>query len=329
MPFSVNEGSPTANITVTRTGAAAGATARVNYSTGDGAAQQRADYIISNGTLDFAAGETSKTFTISLIDDVYVEGAESLNLNLSNPNGAAAGGQTTATLIIQDNDTVAPTTNPSDGAQFFVRQQYLEFLAREPDAPGMAYWVGQITACGADVACQRNRRRDVSAAFFVESEFQESGGYVYRLGKASFGQLPGYNDFMPDRARVVGGATLEAGKQVFAEEFVTRAAFTNRYPASQTGAQFIDALLTTVLRNSSVNLSHLRPALLDDFSLNSSRARVLRLVADSPEFRAAEYNRGFVLMQYFGYLRRDIDQAGYDFWLNALGPSGGNYQGMV
>ena len=327
--FSANEGTPTATITVTRIGAAAGTTARVNYSTADGTATQRTDYIITNGMLDFMAGETSKTFTISLIDDVYIEGNETLNLNLSNPSGAAAGGQVTALLTIQDNDTATPTANPSDGAQFFVRQQYLEFLAREPDAAGTTYWTGQITACGADVACQRSRRRDVSAAFFVESEFQESGGYVYRLHKAAFGQLPTFADFMPDRARVVGGTTLEAGKELFANEFARRTTFTNRYPATQTGTQFIDALLATVLQGSAVNLSGLRPTLLNDFNANGSRARVLRLVADSAELRAAEYNRGFVLMQYYGYLRREIDQAGYDFWFNALGPLGGNFEGMV
>ena len=327
--FTANEGSPTATVTVTRAGAAAGATARVNFTTSDGTAQQRADYILSSGALDFAAGETSKTFIVSLIDDVYVEGNETLNLNLSNPVGTAAGGQTTATLTIQDNDTAAPTANPSDTAPFFVRQQYLDFLAREPDVAGTTYWTGQITACGADVACQRSRRRDVSAAFFVESEFQESGGYVYRLYKAAFGQLPAYVDFMPDRARVVGSATLEAGQQAFVEEFVTRTIFTNRYPATQTGAQFIDALLATVLQGSAVNLSALRQTLINDFNANASRARVLRLVSDSAEFRNAEYNRGFVLMQYFGYLRREIDQAGYDFWLNSLGGRGGNYEGMV
>jgi hypothetical protein len=32
-------------------------------------------------------------------------------------------------------------------------------------------------------------------------------------------------------------------------------------------------------------------------------------------FIDAEYNRSFVLMEYFGYLRRDPDRGGFDFWL--------------
>ncbi|HYN23629.1 MAG TPA: DUF4214 domain-containing protein [Pyrinomonadaceae bacterium] len=44
----------------------------------------------------------------------------------------------------------------------------------------------------------------------------------------------------------------------------------------------------------------------------------MRLVADSPAFAQAQYNAAFVLMQYFGYLRRDADLAGYDFWLKVL-----------
>ena len=47
-------------------------------------------------------------------------------------------------------------------------------------------------------------------------------------------------------------------------------------------------------------------------------------------FAAAVYNQAFVLTEYFGYLRRDPDPAGYDFWLNVLNNrEPGNYRGMV
>jgi hypothetical protein len=325
---SFNEGATLATVMITRQGGIEGTTAGILVSTTDGTARERTDYTSSSGRITLGPNET-KAVSISLVDDVYVEGNETFTVQIGQPNGVLIGNSFATTVTIVDNDTTAPTANPSDGAQFFVRQHYLDFLGREPDAAGMTYWTGQIAACGADVVCQRSRRRDVSAAFFVESEFQESGGYVYRLYKAAYGVLPNYQNFTFDRPRILGGASLEQGRQAFAEEFVTREAFTNRYPASQTGTQFIDALLTSVLQSSFIDLSGLRQTLIDDFNANASRARILRLVADSSEFRAAEYNRGFVLMQYFGYLRREIDINGYVFWLNALGARGGNFQGMV
>jgi len=61
-----------------------------------------------------------------------------------------------------------------------------------------------------------------------------------------------------------------------------------------------------------------------------TRAQVLLDVIEIAEFKTREYNRSFVLMQYFGYLRRDPDQGGYDFWLNILNNrEPNNYRSMV
>ena len=109
----------------------------VDYATADLTATQRADYTIASGTLRFAAGGTSKTFTVLVTDDVYLEGDETLALTLGNQTGGATlGGQSTATLTIQDDDTSQPSTNSIDGAQPFVRQHYSDFLSREPDTGG-------------------------------------------------------------------------------------------------------------------------------------------------------------------------------------------------
>ncbi|HEY6120264.1 MAG TPA: carboxypeptidase regulatory-like domain-containing protein, partial [Pyrinomonadaceae bacterium] len=64
------------------------------------------------------------------------------------------------------------TTNAIDSTEYFIRQQYLDFLNREPDQGGLTYWSDQINLCGPDRDCLRARRVDVSAAFFVEQEFQ-------------------------------------------------------------------------------------------------------------------------------------------------------------
>ena len=53
--------------------------------------------------------------------------------------------------------------------------------------------------------------------------------------------------------------------------------------------------------------------------------RSLRKVADSNSVVQAEFNPAFVLMEYFGYLRRDPDTGGYNFWLAKLEQFNGNY----
>jgi len=170
----------------------------------------------------------------------------------------------------------------------------------------------------------------VSAAYFIELEFQDTGSYVYRLYKASYGQRATYVQFMPDRSRVVAGTNLEAGKQAFVEAFVQRPEFQAKYPISLNGTQFIDALLQTVMAGSGVDLSSLRSTLINDFNANQSRARILRIVADDATFKQAEYNKAFVIMQYFGYLRRDPEEDGYLYWLDVLNNRvPGNFRGMV
>jgi hypothetical protein len=212
-----------------------------------------------------------------------------------------------------------------------VRWHYLDFLNREPDAGGWDYWASQILSCAAgDAACIRAKRIDVSAAFFIELEFQETGNFVYRFYKSSLGRMPNAAEFMADRPLIVAGPDLETNKQAFANSWVQRSEFVQRYPASQGGAAFIDALLQTVQQNSGVNLTAMRPALITEWNTNGSRARIVRMVADSSVFAQAEYNSSFVLMQYFGYLRRDPDPGGFGFWLNVLNnQTPNNYRGMV
>src|SRR5262249_57277062 len=77
--------------------------------------------------------------------------------------------------------------NPVDVAEYFVRQHYLDFLNREPDEAGLEYWIDRINQCESDQNCIRARRVDVSNAFFYEQEFQQTGAYVYRLYRISYG----------------------------------------------------------------------------------------------------------------------------------------------
>ena len=327
--YSVAEGTEIASINVTRTGAAAGA-ATVDYATSDGTAAQRTDYTMASGTLSFAARETSKNVNVMIADNAYVDGNRTINLTLSNPTGAVMANPNVAVLTITDNDTSAPATNPIDEAQFFVRQHYHDFLDRVPDQGGLAYWSEQITQCGTDANCINARRIGVSAAYFVESEFQNTGSYIYCLYKASYAQRPTYAQFMTDRSRVIDGLNPVVSKLAFAELWVQRKEFIAKYPLGLSGTQFIDLMLQTAHDSSGVDLSELRATLINDFIPYGSRARIAYLVAENQTFRQAEYNKAFVLMEYFGYLRRDPDESGYHFWLDILNnrvPN--NYRSMV
>jgi CubicO group peptidase (beta-lactamase class C family) len=235
-----------------------------------------------------------------------------------------------ANLFVQMlDDPEAFKANPIDAERFFVRQHYLDFLGREPDQGGLDYWSGKIAQCANDAACIHSQRIGVSAAFFIEQEFQETGNFLYRLYKSSLGRRPTFNEFMPDRSQLRGGSQLEVSKQVFADQWVQRAEFAQKYPAGQSGAEFIDALIQTVFQNAGVDISSQRAALVGDYESNGSRARIVRMVADNPAFQQAEYNRAFVLMQYFGYLRRNPDANGYQFWQDVLNRAPESYRGMV
>ncbi|HSE24694.1 MAG TPA: PQQ-dependent sugar dehydrogenase, partial [Pyrinomonadaceae bacterium] len=172
--YVVNEGERNISVIVTRIGSSA-SPATVNFATSDSAgpicssinghASSRCDYDGKLGVLSFAAGETSKTISIPIIDDVYAEGAETFQITLSNPNGASLGAPATATLTINDNDETTGV-NPIDTPSFFVRQHYIDFLNREPDQGGLTFWTNEITGCGVDPQCIEVKRINVSAAFF-------------------------------------------------------------------------------------------------------------------------------------------------------------------
>jgi hypothetical protein len=123
---------------------------------------------------------------------------------------------------------------------------------------------------------------------------------------------------------------LEANKQAFTAEFIQRPRFMNAFPSAMSSAQFVDVLNA----NAGNPLSQSeRDQLVSDLSTNAkTRAQVLRAVAENQNLINAECNRAFVLMQFFGYLRRnpndpqDSDYTGYDFWLTKLNQFGGNFQ---
>jgi len=341
---------------VTRTGDTSGA-ASVSYSTSDGSASDRSDYLAAIGTLHFAPGETSKSITVFIIDDRLGEGTEAFNLTLSNPRDCAISSPTGVVVTINSDESVNglnPIKDASFNSDFFVRQQYLDFFNREADGPGLAFWKNQIDECSTQ-SCRDTRRINVSAAFFVSIEFQETCYLVYKANQAAFnsGEVLRLRDFLRDaqelgRGVVIGqpgaDAALEANKQRFFIEFVQRNAFLapTAYPSTMTAAEFVNKLNANTfdprVAGSTGSLSGaeqnaLVAHLLPNPSSPVLRAQVLRSISQNSLFSARQFNKAFVLMQYFGYLRRNPNEspepglnfAGYMFWLNKLNSFNGNY----
>ena len=221
--------------------------------------------------------------------------------------------------------------NAIDSAEYFVRQHYLDFLGREPDESGFNFWSDQMLECGNDATCQELRRINVSAAYFLSIEFQETGGLVDGLYRTSYGRRPMFAEFMPDtgivaRDVIVGRADwsqhLAANKQAFVEAWVQRADFRAAYDGLSND-RYVDALIS----HTGVNFSQSeRDALASDLGSGAlTRAAVLQRIAEDERFVRAKSNETFVMMEYFGYLRRDPDAAGYSFWLNKLNQFNGNF----
>jgi hypothetical protein len=275
-------------------------------SPGAGLASSRCDFTTAVGTLRFAAGETSKTFDVLISQDNYVEGPETLDLTLSNPTGGVVlGTPATSTLRITD-DATEPATNYVDVSSAFVRSQYHDFLKREPDAPGLAFWTDNIEKCndasrrpvGQTVAqCIDKQRESTAVAFFMSPEFQITGGFVYHLYKGSLTGSPNYDggspgrfptslEFMRDVATVsegivvnnqISGAVVEANRNRLAAEFVLRPEFVAKYGAL-TNILYVQELFNTTGITATPSE---KQALVDGLTGGTeTKASVLRKVVD-------------------------------------------------
>jgi hypothetical protein len=195
----------------------------------------------------------------------------------------------------------------------------------------------------------------VSAAFFLSIEFQQTGYLVYKSYQAAFDshEFLRLRDFLPDtqeigRGVVIGqpgaDAQLEANKVKFFLDFVQRANFVlpTNYPTTMTAEQFVDKLNANTYDplagpGTGALTQGQRDALVAQLTPNPAsatlRAQVLRAIAENTVFHNRQFNRAFVLMQYFGYLRRNpndppeigLDFAGYNFWLGKLNQFNGNF----
>ncbi|HWT01940.1 MAG TPA: Calx-beta domain-containing protein [Pyrinomonadaceae bacterium] len=331
--YSTAEGTRSVTVEVTREGDVSKA-ASVRYSSDGlgslvgcdvvgGVATPRCDYSTDLGVLRFAPGEKTRGFTVAIIDDAYADGMETTQLRLSDAVGMSLGAQSQAQLTIEDNDADSQAgANPVESREGFVRQQYLDLLGREPEPEGERYWLGLMNNCR---ACDR---AEVSSRFFRSQEFEGRGYFVYRFYEAGLGRLPALAEFMPDLAGVsgpLGEAELEASKQEFVLSFASRPEFEDRYGALTDPAAYVDALLQTAGLPNHPGRAAWTEALANG---TATRAGVLRALVESAEVYEKFYNRGFVVMQYFGHLRRDPDGS-YLQWLDVMNEAKGDTRPVI
>jgi hypothetical protein len=323
---------------------------------GDGKLDLVTTGVFGTGALEVLLGSGDGTFQDA---GDQVSGASCVSVVVSDLNNdtrpdlaANIGGQLTVALV---NETPGNIVN----TDYFVHQQYVDFLEREPDASGFEFWSNEITKCGADPACQETKRINVSAAFYLSIEFQQTAYLVERLYKVSYGDATGssstngthqlsvpivrLSDLLSDTQQISEGVVvhetdwstvLESNKQLFVNQFVRRARFTAAFPTSLTPAEFVDQLnqhTGDLLSGSDKAAAVALFAGATDSSSPLARAQALRQIAENANLYRAEFNRAFVLMEYFGYLRRnpnegrDSDYSGYEFWLNKLNAANGNF----
>ncbi|MBA2733522.1 MAG: DUF4214 domain-containing protein, partial [Acidobacteria bacterium] len=230
---------------------------------------------------------------------------------------------------ITDNDSTSSTATPLENSSFFVRQHYRDFLNREPEPTGFQGWLNVMNGCpesGKDANGNFCDRIEVSAAFYRSKEFQERGYFVYRIHTVGFGRIPRYAEFMPDLSRVSGfqsGQDEESSKVAFIDDLMSRPEFKNRYDSKTQPRDYVNELE----KAADVTLSN-KEALIDDLDKGrKNRAQVLRAVAESNEVIGKYFRQAFVIMEYFGYLRRDADISYLD-WIKTFNDTD-SYRTMV
>jgi len=321
-----------------------------------GLASSQCDFTMMLGTLRFAANQTQQTLDIPVNQDSFAESPEVFTVVLSNLTGGASF-VTSASATVTISDSAAPAPNAIDDTEMFVRQQYHDFLNRDADPAGLAFWKNNIDQCKAPggaagfssiAHCLEVMRISTSASFFLSIEFQATGNlvrsfYVAALDRPATNNMPAFSEFEQDtqaiqRDVIVGQANwqqqLDANRIAFMNDFVTRAEFVGLYPTTDTPAQYVDKLylhasVTPTIQERLDAISEFGGAATAADTV--ARGRALLLITQHPAFQARELNRSFVQMQYFGYLRRNPNDApdgnfnGYDFWLNKLKAADGNF----
>ena len=172
----------------------------------------------------------------------------------------------------------------------------------------------------------------MAAAFFLSIEFQQTGYFVYRAYEVGFDRRPQYEEFMQGLNAIGLGVELGIGnweqrlatqRRAFAEALVARTDFKVLFPDGMTAEQFADKLFANA---SATPTSAERNAVISAYGTGNTTGRAAVLIAglETGSVYNRLYNPGFVLIEYFGFMRRDPDDApdtnldGFNFWLGKM-----------
>lgn len=203
---------------------------------------------------------------------------------------------------------------------FFIQQQYIDFLRRFPEPSGMGFYLNILNGCApSDTECIKYTRGALSANFFRSPEFQRKGSYVMYLYMVSLGQRPAtvaevndptkidrphYAEFFADLQSISvpndDPVLTEQKKVALTDAWMQRTEIKNIYDPLSNSA-FVQKLVDTAgvtIPNQAQLVSDLNGAV-------KTRAQVLRAIAESTQVNDKYYKPAFVTMEYFGYLRRD------------------------
>ena len=210
-------------------------------------------------------------------------------------------------------------------SDFFVQQHYIDFLGRMPEPAGFQFWLNILNNCS-----DRNNNPDcdrtfVSSRFFMSDEFQERGYFVYRLYDGVLGRLAHFNEFIDDVRRLNGPQSVTdqvKNKEAYVRDFMARQEFQALFAQHTSPEAFVNALIAKA------GVSPANKATLVQLA-GQDKALALKAFIETPEVTAKYYDRGFISMQYYGYLRREPEPAGFQFWLQKMQETSHNYRFMV
>jgi hypothetical protein len=218
-----------------------------------------------------------------------------------------------------DPGVVSAVANPIDDPRFFINQHYKDITGREATPEILDRLSNQLSLCGSRSECIRTRKLEISSALLSQDEIFATGSFVTGLYQAGLGRRPKFSEFQIDRDQLGRDSDVEANRLALAMALVDRPEFERKYARLEKADQFVDALISSIMQTTGVNLGgekHLLVPLYD--GTNVGRAKILVHLTGQPALIDAQYNQTLVLMHYFSYFRRDPDKTAFDSSLNIL-----------
>lgn len=217
-----------------------------------------------------------------------------------------------------DPGVASSVSNPLDDYRFFITQHYADITGKEIDRSALEKLSAQFAACGTRAECLRARRLELAASLVTQDLLPKSGSFLNNLYAVALGRRPRITEFENDRTLIGNSSEIETPQLAIAVTLVQRREFQKKFAPSLKAEGFVDQLLESVQKlNADLKASRDELVAMFDGS-DISRATILVKIASQPSLIDAQYNQSFVLTQYFSYLRRDPDEAGFNFWVNSV-----------